>query len=262
MLQQLLSDIKLISGDSDQNLLFFDYDGTLSPIVADPKKAFLDEQIKQALIELSNKPHTEVIIVTGRSYAAISGFIGIDKLLYITNHGNMTIQNGKIIEKTDHFKQIKELRNAYENLLTEIQNIDKSVYLEEKEVSTAFHYRNVSSIEHEQIEEQIITLINKHLGAHQVKIKTGKKVIEIFPTASDQNKGTAIARTFEQLRQNEKSVFSFFIGDDVTDEDGFEVLNHFSQITIKVGEGKTQAKYRLDDPNQVKEFILELVSIL
>ncbi len=45
-----------------------------------------------------------------------------------------------------------------------------------------------------------------------------------------------------------------FIGDDLTDESGFTYINQQSGLSIKVGPGETQAKYRLKDIDNVADF--------
>jgi len=264
MYDQLLTEVRKKAGAANHKLLFFDYDGTLSPIVNDPQKAYLDIEIQTALQKIAAKADVSVVIVTGRSYQAISDFVNIQELLYITNHGNLTIKNDQIVDRTAHFNETPNIQTKYQQLLAAIQSIDPDIYIEEKEISTAFHYRNVSSLEHDLLQEQITTCIQKYFVNNMVQIKQGKKVVEIFPAAANQNKGTAISRTYKELKSkhpNEK-ILSFFIGDDLTDEDGFIVLNELSQITIKVGSGKTAARWRLDNTLEVKKFVLELTEIL
>ena len=51
------------------NFIYFfsDYDGTLTPIAKRPELAKLDEQTKELLISITNKPKHKLIIVSGRS---------------------------------------------------------------------------------------------------------------------------------------------------------------------------------------------------
>ena len=46
-----------------------------------------------------------------------------------------------------------------------------------------------------------------------------------------------------------------FIGDDLTDEKGFAVVNAMQGISIKVGEGSSQAPFRLNDVDAVYSWL-------
>ncbi len=85
----------------------------------------------------------------------------------------------------------------------------------------------------------------------QLKLYKGKFVIELIPNQAD--KGKAIKTILNHL--NLPSVLPIFIGDDLTDESGFVFINQQSGLTIKVGSGETQAKYRLKDIDNVANFL-------
>jgi len=265
VLSQLLTDIQHKAEKAQFKIILFDYDGTLSPIVSNPEKAFLDEEIRTNLIKINNKEGVSVGIVTGRSLQAIQNFVQIDNLLYITNHGNLIVENNKIIDTTTPLKDNSTININYQALLNEIQNIDPNIYIEEKEVSTAFHYRNVETTPHDILKDTIIAKIKAQADSSQMVLKEGKKVIEIFSASVNKNKGTAILKTIENFQKNNpeiKDLLVSFIGDDITDEDGFAVLNKLNQVTVKVGPGETIARYRLSKTDEVKTFIQSISQTL
>jgi trehalose 6-phosphate synthase/phosphatase len=77
----------------------------------------------------------------------------------------------------------------------------------------------------------------------------GNKVIEVKSSFS--NKGKFVSEVIA------KSDFDFVlaIGDDLTDEDMFSVLNEKNHFTIKVGPGNTSAKYNVVGVNNVLSFL-------
>jgi trehalose 6-phosphate phosphatase len=72
-------------------------------------------------------------------------------------------------------------------------------------------------------------------------MKPGKDVLELAVTDAD--KGAALRRLVRELGVAGAAYF----GDDVTDEDGFRVLGR-DDVTVKVGEGPTEARYQVADP--------------
>ena len=74
--------------------------------------------------------------------------------------------------------------------------------------------------------------------------KPGKEVLELAVTDAD--KGSAVLR----LRDDLGAAATVYLGDDRTDEDAFRALSP-GDLTVKVGEGETVARYRVADPAAV-----------
>ena len=72
-------------------------------------------------------------------------------------------------------------------------------------------------------------------------MKPGKDVLEIAVTDAD--KGAALRRLADELGV----AASLYLGDDVTDEDGFRALAGPHDVTVKIGEGAPQARHRVSD---------------
>ena len=68
-------------------ILFLDYDGTLTPIAANPSQAVLSQENKELLSRLVKIPVFQVVIISGRALADIKQMVGIDGIVYIGNHG-------------------------------------------------------------------------------------------------------------------------------------------------------------------------------
>jgi len=52
-----------------------------------------------------------------------------------------------------------------------------------------------------------------------------------------------------------------YLGDDVTDEDGFRALGP-DDLTVKIGDGATAARYRVADPAAALAVLLRLADLL
>ena len=84
-------------------------------------------------------------------------------------------------------------------------------------------------------------------------ILDGKKVVEVMPSYN--GKGRAVQRLLEERDYD----FILAIGDDATDEDIFRLLkNDTRAFTIKVGNGKTSAGFKLESVGDVIKFIRQI----
>ncbi|MGL6036588.1 MAG: trehalose-phosphatase, partial [Legionella sp.] len=124
-----------------------------------------------------------------------------------------------------------------------------SLLIENKKSSIALHYRKAPELE--DIAKKIMLEAQKIFP--NLRLIQGKFVYELIPAQA--NKGLAIKEVLAHLNQYE--VYTpIFIGDDVTDEDGFYFVNQLEDgISIKVGQGLTYAKYQLKDTKQVHNFL-------
>src|SRR6266568_5025030 len=83
------------------------------------------------------------------------------------------------------------------------------------------------------------------------EMQAGKMVMEIKPSGKD--KGTAIAEFLEEAPFRGR--FPVFIGDDLTDEFGFELINRIGGCSVKVGEGGSAAHWRLPNADAVRAWL-------
>src|SRR5215469_5055340 len=71
---------------ADQILLALDYDGTLAPIVDDPKDAAVPPETRRVLARVAAADRCTLAIVSGRSLSDLKSRIGVDAIL-AGNHG-------------------------------------------------------------------------------------------------------------------------------------------------------------------------------
>jgi trehalose 6-phosphate phosphatase len=124
----------------------------------------------------------------------------------------------------------------------------KGLLLEEKAGSLALHYRRAPRLAgyvHRKVREAVAQ------AGNGLRITPGNRVIEIGPSGAD--KGAAV----EQLLAlppfaGRRAVF---VGDDVTDEDAFAVVNRLRGISVRVGKGRTVAGHRLPGVDAVHRWL-------
>ncbi|MFH1692402.1 MAG: trehalose-phosphatase [Candidatus Omnitrophota bacterium] len=202
---------------SRKPVFFFDYDGTLTPIVARPDLAVLSEGMRQ-LIEQASKKYT-VAIVSGRMREDVEKLVGIKGLCYAGSHG--------FDIKGPAFSMIHPQAQALVGVIDEIiKRLKKDlsgiegILIEEKKFSTAVHYRLVQEHEVARIEEVVVFVANQY---KELRLMRGKKVFEILP-GFDWNKGKAIQWIMRSLKISWNEHRVLYFGDDTTDEDAFRAV--------------------------------------
>jgi trehalose 6-phosphate phosphatase len=120
--------------------------------------------------------------------------------------------------------------------------------LEDKGLTLALHYRRAPQLA--AYAHRLMARLAAGAGAG-LEVQRGKRVAEIKPAGVD--KGTAIE---EYLREAPfRGRRPVFIGDDLNDEHGFAEVNRLDGISIKVGGGRSIARYRLRDVAAVMRWL-------
>lgn len=239
-----------------QPVLFLDYDGTLSPIVPNPEDAVLTEETKKVLQKLSQV--IPVIVVSGRDRADVQSKVGLD-IIYAGSHGfDITGPNGLDMQYEGGANALGALDEAEQHLQKQLKDI-AGCRVERKKYAIAVHYRNVADHEVQTVQDIVLAELEKH---EQLKKGTGKKILELKPNI-DWHKGRATTWLLSTLGVETDKQIPVFIGDDITDEDALEAIAE-EGIGILVGlhGEKTAASYRLQDTNEVAQFLNQLYDIL
>lgn len=79
--------------------VFLDYDGTLTPIVADPEEAHLSAETREVIGELAR--HVPVAVISGRVLGDVRARVELDRIYYAGSHGfEISFPNGSSISAT------------------------------------------------------------------------------------------------------------------------------------------------------------------
>lgn len=215
-----------------------DFDGTLASLVDHPDLAVPDAAAVEALRTLAGRPRFKVAVVSGRSHAALSERLGdVEGAVYIGEHGNDT---GEVGMRRDEL--VEEMGDLVETVAEDVTG----AVTERKAMSATFHYRNVP----DEISAPALDQIRTWLGRHpEVSVIEGKNVVEL--TIATKNKGDAIM----ELAGSDPVIY---VGDDTTDETVFEALRP-GDVGVKVGQGATAARFRVEDIAGVVRILEQMV---
>jgi trehalose 6-phosphate phosphatase len=231
--------------------LFLDFDGTLSPIVSNPDDAYIDHEIKDILEKLKENPKISVGIISGRALDDLEKRINLNNIIYAGNHGMEIKKGDRVFINEKAYNMREEIRHISEEVERRLNRV-KGIIIENKGLTVSFHYRMADPETLERLKNIINILIN---GNNSLKIRKGKKVIEIIPNIN-WNKGKAIRYILSGNYVD--NILILYIGDDKTDEDAFKEVSDKKGISIFVGDppqNDTYANYYLKNLSDVKKFL-------
>ena len=231
-------------------ILFLDIDGTLSEFHPDPEQSFIPSSTLNNIAQIQQ--FLPLYLVTGRSIEQTQRLIQPYRWNIIGSHGIELLQQDGIGQKLVYINH-KELEQLKSSVL-EQQHKWQPIRVEHKTHSVALHFR-----EHPEYADQAKAIIDNYLKQFSsFELKSGKCVYELVPHGC--NKGAAIQHILEDLEAEQ--FYPIFIGDDLTDEAGFHIINDYGGMSIKVGPGESAAKARLDDVADVGFFLHEFLTSL
>ena len=225
-------------------LLASDYDGVLARLRDDPAAAVPEPGIADLLSRLAAVDGVTVALVSGRGVADLQQTSGLSgPFRWVGSHGAEF--DGPLAG---------ELRVARDELAASLAPLVEAVpgaRLEVKPASVAVHVRTVVDRE---AARALLERAAAAGGPHHTA-KPGKDVLELAVTDAD--KGSALLRLRDELGAHGV----LYLGDDVTDEDGFRALGA-TDVTVKIGDGDTAAGHRLPDLAAVPAVLERLLAAL
>lgn len=245
---------------STELALFLDYDGTLTPIVRRPEEATLSESMRSVISDLARQG--TVAIVSGRDRQNVEQMVQLPNLIYAGSHGfDIHGPGGLDLQQEEAQQAIPALDEAEQQLRQQVDSIP-GANVERKRYAIAVHYREVTN---EEDVQKIENVVNEMISQHPtLRKRGGKKIFELQPDV-EWDKGQAVLWIREALGLDHPGVTLIYIGDDVTDEDAFEVLRSLGQgIGIRVAQplSGTDAAYYLLDTDTVETFLKRLFQFL
>jgi len=229
--------------------LFLDIDGTLLDIAPTPDAVRVDQSLRDLLRSLEHACHGALALISGRTIPDIDDLFEPLFLPVAGVHGG---------ERRDglgywhrHARRTPEFDSFCGRLHAELAPF-AGVIVEDKQISVALHYRLVPEME-VPLRKLLHRLKPEIPASHE--ILEGNEVIELKPRAS--NKGDAIDAFMHEKPFAGR--FPIFVGDDLTDEHGFDAVRRRGGLAVAVG-SNVHSEWTLSNPDRVRRWLTAFVS--
>jgi trehalose 6-phosphate phosphatase len=232
---------------SGKPLLIFDFDGVLAPIIAARDKAKPSPRTRALMDKLTRR--ARVAVVSGRGLSDVKKRLGFRPRFVLGNHG---------LEGPPNFqarrRSAKAATAAWSKKLLRFNAADPvpGFDLESKIYSLSIHYHRSErpSASRVKVLSWVETLSPKP------RVVLGKRVINlVHPRAATKGDGV------RWLLEKAGATKALYVGDDVTDEDVFE-LRDPRLFGVHVGRKKSAAAYFYSDETETDRFLRLLLDVL
>lgn len=198
--------------------LISDFDGTVSPIIANPDEAHATARSRTALTALVERLAL-VALVSGRAVNDLRARAQIPGAVYVGNHGLEHLTDKGI----DTPPEVVAYRPMIDAVTQEIAQLEiPGLRLEDKRVTVSLHYRNTP--DPDAAAAQIEPFLTRLAAQHRLRLSKGRMVFELRPPF-EINKGTALKR----LIQTHELEAAVFMGDDTTDADAMRIARQLRE---------------------------------
>lgn len=247
---KIAGDYALLPPDAAHWALFLDLDGTLIDIADAPDGVSVPADLPPLLDRLSHLLGGALALVSGRPISDIDRLFSPYRFAAAGLHGlQLRLPGGQTA--SDEATDVDALRARARDLVAALPG----TVLEDKGGTLALHYRGAPR-HGEALRQGALALIAKR---PDLSLLSGKMVLEIKP------RGIAKGKAVKKLA----SLAPFagrtpiFVGDDVTDRDGFKAVRELGGRAVLVGDPKMAAACLvLADPDAVRAWLARLAGRL
>ncbi|MGO1298687.1 MAG: trehalose-phosphatase [Vibrio sp.] len=236
----------------DNVALFFDFDGTLVELQATPEAVIVDDELRTLLQSLGREVNQALALISGRSLDSLDHLLAMPTVNVSGSHG-MQFRCGSSEDTFLHPETI----TLPDSLIKDCQRFcqQHDLLLEDKPLTVAIHYRSKPEMENQV--ETYLQQLSERFASLNLSIQAGKSIRELKPTGI--NKASALDYFMNQAEFKGRTPWYF--GDDVTDEDAFTWINERHGVSVKIGDGESNAQYQLTSPQEVVGFLQDRLAV-
>jgi trehalose 6-phosphate phosphatase len=235
--------------DLQNTALFLDFDGTLVRFDRpDQSLPVVDAPLKALVADLLDALGGALAVISGRTLDSLDDLFAPIRLAAAGEHGSAwRISPDAPHESIDVALSLRAMSAGCQALLARFPGVG----LEVKAHSLVLHFHGQPTLRN-ALAQAVGELCPPETG---MALLHAHGMLEI--KSSDIDKGVAISRFMVEAPFAGRT--PVFLGDDVTDEDAFRAINALGGISVKVGAGPSQARFRLDNDRAVREWLAALL---
>jgi trehalose-phosphatase len=257
-----------VFADRPEILVALDFDGVLAPIVSDPDAAYPLPGAAEAMHRLASGDGVHLALVSGRTLADLRRRAGPPPTaLLVGSHGAQFAGPPGMQDQTvgplpedvvpGMDEQARTLLTRVTGALDGISARHPGTFVERKPAGAVLHTRQAPRSAARRATEEALSGPSTWPGVHLTR---GKEVVDL--SVVDATKGAALTALRARVGLAPRSGGVLYVGDDVTDERAFAVLDDDrGDVTVKVGEGTTIARHRVDSPAEVAALLTRLADL-
>ncbi|MFO7974113.1 MAG: trehalose-phosphatase [Candidatus Hydrogenedentota bacterium] len=234
---------------------FLDYDGSLREFESEPHRAFPDAEILELLERLQGVSFVDTYIISGRNKHQLDAWFAQFNVTLVAEHGYTFRRVGSTTWELLNESADFSWKPRVMEILRDYEGETPGSFIEEKRSALVWHYRKSDPEFGSWKAHALAGELYEMLANLPVEMHHGKKIVEV--SSIYVNKGAAMERFMHEGKYD----LGFCAGDDQTDETMFR-LERDDLLSVKIGEGASQAKYRVRDPRRFRALLNRILDML
>jgi len=237
-------------------VLLFDYDGTLTRLMARPHLARLSERLRRLLVQLAGTAGVHLGVVSGRGIDDLKRMVALPQLYYGGTTGlELDLRGRQFVPP--QAEQGQQLVTVAARDLAAVAQGFPGAWVEVKRFGLTLHYRQVAPQRVNALCAQARLVFRP--CADQWLLRNGALALEVT-LAVGWTKASAVRLIAADVGQ---TAFPFYAGDDTNDADALETVTAQGGVSVGVGaRAPWTARYRFAGPETIEKLLDQLLPAL
>ena len=230
--------------------LFLDVDGTLIEFSDSPSPIRRDDALNRLLDDVSRALDGRLALISGRTIDNLDSLFAPRRFPAAGLHG---------LERRDasgDWQRLEVAADALDGARAAMHGFVArfpQARVEDKGIAVALHYRSAPHLE--PVARECLADVAAGLG-DPFHLQEGNMVMEI--KSSRHTKATAIAAFLEEPPFRGHT--PVFVGDDLTDLDGFRIVDQHGGVSVAVGD-RVHARWHIENPRAVRAWLARIAAL-